>query len=132
MIIDTSITYNVVASEPPEEAVTEVAKALPAQAVKDEDRQSVTSQEPKETKSTEPVTKEEVVKAASEIELHLKSLATDLKFEVDAVEHDVVVKVLDPETNEVIRQIPSEEIIAIRDKIEKIHQQVGVLHDVRT
>jgi flagellar protein FlaG len=133
MIIDTSTTYNVVASEPPAaHDVKEVAKTPPVKTDKNVSRESVTPKEPEQVKAKGTPTTEQVVKAATEIKVHLRSLDTDLKFEVDVNDNEVVVKVLDPETDELIRQIPSEEIIAIREKVSRLEKQVGVLHDIKT
>ncbi len=132
MAIDVSTIKDVVANAPPAEAVKEVTKAPPAKTDTYESKESVIPKEPKEARAKAPPTTEEVVKAAAEIEVHLRTLDTDLHFEVDVEDNEVVVKVLDPETEEVIRQIPSEEVVAIREKIDKLQKQVGVLHDIRT
>jgi len=60
--------------------------------------------------------REEINKAVSEINLHVQSLNRDLQFSVDEELGGLgrtVVKVLDSETKEVIRQIPSEEVLKI-------------------
>lgn len=133
MIVDTSTTYKAVVSEPPAaHDVKEVAKTPPVKTDMQENKVNVAPEAPEEVKAKGPPTTEEVVEAAAEIEVHLRSLDTDLKFEVNVEENEVVVKVLDPDTKEVIRQIPSEEIMAIREKLSKNEKQVGVLHDVIT
>ncbi|MBE9528983.1 MAG: flagellar protein FlaG [Proteobacteria bacterium] len=133
MLIDPSSTYNAVASEPPAARdVKEVAKTPPVKNDLQEGKVAVTTKEPEEVKTKGTPSTEEVVQAAAEIEVHLRSLDTDLKFEVDIEDNEVVVKVLDPETNEVIRQVPSEEVMAIREKLSNSDKQVGVLHDIRT
>lgn len=66
---------------------------------------------------------------ASEVQIYLKRLNTELRFEVDSGTKDVIIKIIDPETEEVIRQMPSEELIAIRKRMKEI---IGVLYDSRT
>ena len=66
-----------------------------------------------------PENKDEIAKAVSEISSHVQSLNRELQF---SIEEDLglgrtVVKVLDSETKEVIRQIPSEELIQIAKQL---------------
>lgn len=71
----------------------------------------------------------EVEAIASEVQIYLKRLNTELRFEVDSDSKEVVVKIVDPENDEVIRQIPSEELLAIRKRMKDL---VGVLYDAST
>ncbi len=45
---------------------------------------------------------------------------TKLSFQVDDRSEKVVIKVIDKESNEVIRQIPSEEVVALRERVEHL------------
>ncbi len=71
----------------------------------------------------------ELERIASEVQIRLKQLNTELRFEVEDRVEDLVVKIVDPDTNEIIRQIPSEEMLAIRDRLDEL---VGFLLDART
>ncbi|OGP15018.1 MAG: hypothetical protein A2052_04915 [Deltaproteobacteria bacterium GWA2_54_12] len=71
----------------------------------------------------------EVEAIASEVQIYLKRLNTELRFEVDSDSKEVVVKIVDPENDEVIRQIPSEELLAIRKRMQDL---VGVLYNAST
>src|SRR3990170_6273058 len=71
----------------------------------------------------------EIEAIASEVQIYLKRLNTELRFEVDSESKEVIVKIVDPENDEVIRQIPSEEILAIRERMEDL---VGVLFKTST
>ena len=71
----------------------------------------------------------ELERIASEVQIRLKQLNTELRFEIEDNVEDLIVKVVDPETEEVIRQIPSEEMVEIRDRIDEL---VGFLLDVKT
>lgn len=55
--------------------------------------------------------RDDVLKAAAKLADHARSLGRDLQFEVDSDSGQTVVKVIDPETEEVVRQIPSEEAV---------------------
>ncbi len=63
--------------------------------------------------------------AASDESIYLKRLNTELRFEADSQLKEVLVKIVDPETNEVIRQIPSEEMISIRKRMEELMRILG-------
>ncbi len=72
-----------------------------------------------------PQEAKEVVFAVQE---ELEKLNVRLVFNVDEDTKEIVVKVVDPKTNEVIKQIPPEELLEIRKKLDEI---VGILFDVR-
>ncbi len=50
-----------------------------------------------------------------------------LQFEVDEVTGDTVIKVMDSATDEVIRQIPSEELLALARRMMQMHEDKGNL-----
>ncbi len=50
-----------------------------------------------------------------------------LQFEVDEVTGDTVIKVMDSATDEVIRQIPSEELLALARRMMQLHEDKGTL-----
>ncbi len=50
-----------------------------------------------------------------------------LQFEVDDVTGDTVIKVMDSVTDEVIRQIPSEELLALARRMMQLHEDKGTL-----
>ncbi|MDR3341844.1 MAG: flagellar protein FlaG [Treponema sp.] len=65
---------------------------------------------------------------ASELEHISLAFNKKLKFEVDHWSHEIVVKVLDPETDKVIKVLPPEELRRLRDKIKEV---IGSLFDER-
>ncbi len=65
-----------------------------------------------QTRETE-VTKEDLEKAVSHLKEYVQSMKRDMDFSVDDKTGRFVVKVYDSETRELIRQIPSEEMLAI-------------------
>ncbi len=78
-----------------------------------EERQVVAAviigKQPRETK----VTKEDITQAVSHLKEYVQHMKRDMDFSVDKVTGRFIVKVYDSETKELIRQIPSEEMLAI-------------------
>ena len=68
---------------------------------------------PKEVKEVEPPSVEEVVQAAADLSQYLTSAARSLQINVDGELNSPIVTVLDTDTDEVVRQIPSEELVAL-------------------
>ena len=62
---------------------------------------------------TQKVDTEEVVQAVIDITEYVQNVSRDLQFQVDKRTGDTVVTVVDTETKEIIRQIPSEEVVAM-------------------
>lgn len=80
-----------------------------------------------------PVTQQEVVpnqveldSAVDRLNEYMKDSRRDLYFSVDEESGRVIVKVIDFETREVIRQIPSEEIMALAHGLE-LEESAGTL-----
>ena len=70
-------------------------------------------------KSAAPIADSELVKKATEqINKFIQSSARDLQFSVDTNLNRIIVKVVDKETGEVIRQIPGEETLAIANSLD--------------
>jgi flagellar protein FlaG len=57
--------------------------------------------------------REVVAKAAEQIQSFVKSMGRDLNFSVDQTTGYHVVKVIDPNTGEIVRQLPSKELLDI-------------------
>lgn len=62
---------------------------------------------------------ERLQQAISEMNSFLQNLQRDLKFEVDSELGRTVISVVDSETKEVIRQIPSEEVLERAKRLEQ-------------
>ena len=76
---------------------------------------------PPETKEKE-VSSEDLKQAVTELNQHIQNIERDLFFSVDDSSGRTIVKVVNSETEEVIRQIPSEEVLRIS---RSIHEQMG-------
>lgn len=75
----------------------------------------------KAVQASASIPKPEQVKAAVEhINKFVQTLSSDLKFTVDEETGIQVVKVVDTKTKDVIRQFPSEEILAIAQALDKL------------
>jgi flagellar protein FlaG len=68
-----------------------------------------------------PARSDEVRKAAKQVNEALKGTASsDLQFSVEGDNKEVVVRVVDSQTKEVIRQIPSEQMVAISKAMDNL------------
>ncbi len=63
---------------------------------------------------------DDVLKALDEVRDAVKPVAQSLHFSLDQDTGRTVIKVMDMETNEMIRQIPSEDILKIAQAIDKL------------
>jgi len=69
--------------------------------------------EAREVQEVERPSVSEVVQAAQDLSEYLSSAARSLQINVDGELESPIVTVLDTETEEVVRQIPSEELVAL-------------------
>jgi len=93
----------------PIEAVT---RARAATASRLESAAKSTQEEPQVSESAESL--KEVVSGLNDM---VQNLHRNLQFSVDDDSGDTVIKVIDSETDEVVRQIPSEEIMRLRQRM---------------
>lgn len=66
----------------------------------------------------------ELSRAVSHLQDYVQNIQRDLQFSVDEDSGTTVIKVIDPETEEVIRQIPPEEVMTLSQRLEEL---AGVL-----
>ena len=71
------------------------------------------------------VTEVAVRQAISDVESFLKVQNRDLAFSIDEDTARSVVTVIDGQSGDVIRQIPSEEVLALAERIQELQQDVG-------
>ncbi len=90
----------------------------PKPAAKLESRQGLTAEGQNVPVATQ-VDAAEVGKAVQSINAYIQNLRRDLQFTVDEDTDRVIVRVIDSETQEVIRQIPSDEVLALARSLEK-------------
>jgi flagellar protein FlaG len=65
-----------------------------------------------------PSSEADVERALQQVSERLQTNQRTLQFSVDKDTHSTVVKVIDSETNKLIRQIPSEELLSISKRLE--------------
>ncbi len=75
---------------------------------------------PATSTDSEPVTDEKVQQAVDQIQNFTDKVAKNLKFSIDEETGKTVVKLLDTQTQEVIRQFPTEEAISIARTLDKV------------
>lgn len=63
---------------------------------------------------------ENVDKVVAAANLSMQSVATNLKFEKDSSSGKTVVRVIDSETQQVLRQMPSEEMLAMSNALDRL------------
>jgi flagellar protein FlaG len=63
---------------------------------------------------------EQVKQAVHDINQSMKSLSRGLEFSIDADTKQTVVKIVDPQTKEVIRQMPSQEALEIAKALDQV------------
>lgn len=95
---------------PPQPARNAEAAALPGQS------QAAAAQPPQKPEPS----LEEVKNATNAVQQVVQAKASNLTFAVGQDEGKTVVKLMDKQSGEVILQIPSKEMIAIADQIDKI------------
>lgn len=86
--------------------------------------QSTTKAEPQE-QVEQNVTLDELGGAVENINQFVNSQGRTLNFSVDEESGKPVVKVIDFETKEVIRQIPSEEVLTMAKAIKRLQEDLG-------
>lgn len=67
-----------------------------------------------------PVTPEDLDRAIRELNDYVQSLKRTINFEIDESSGRAIVRVLDQQTGELIRQIPSEEALAIARHLDAV------------
>lgn len=72
------------------------------------------------------LSRSEVQAAVEEVQVRMDQMGTNLQFAMDKMAEDIVVKVTDKKSGELIRQIPSEDVVKLRKKLEELS---GLLFD---
>ena len=70
--------------------------------------------------SKKTYTNEDVAKAGEAINKTIQAASQNLEFSVDKDTHTVVVKIIDQQTKQVLRQIPTEEAMDIAKSLDKL------------
>ena len=94
------------------------AQATATDVARDKGHDNITRDRPAE--AAEAVGPQQTDNAVKEINQALETLATSLKFEVDDESGQTLVKVIDQDSGEVLRQIPSEATVRIARSLAKM------------
>ena len=99
---------------------TQVAQVKGAQSTSDAAQadQTASADTTKQDKTAEP-SADQLDRVMAEVSKAISPVARNLQFSIDKETGRSVVKVVDSTTNQVIRQIPSEELLAIARSIDK-------------
>lgn len=66
-------------------------------------------------------TQEVIAKTAKQMESFVQSMGRELSFSIDEKTGYSIIRVVNPQTGEVIRQLPSEELLKIAEMFEQTH-----------
>jgi len=105
------------------QSVSEEIPAIQIKEIKDTYLDKLNAKTNDEEKS---VSEDEVDEAIIDLEKFSNYFQTHLNFSKDESTGTTVVKIINSETDEIIRQIPSEEILKIASKMQEV---IGVLFD---
>jgi len=109
------------------------AEKVSAQAVSDKTEVEqpntvIKAAEVKSAQEKKALPQAEVDAAVEEVNAFVQSMQRNLSFTVDEQLGQQIISVTDAETNEVIRQIPSEELVVLRKKMDDV---AGILFDTK-
>ncbi len=74
----------------------------------------------KSADDTAPASREDVSSAVKKLNESMQASSQSLEFSIDEDSKDIVVKVIDQSTKEVVRQMPSEEALHIAKSLDKM------------
>lgn len=72
--------------------------------------------------------RDEILKAANGVGQALANLNHGIRFQIDESTHRIITQIIDRQTNEVIRQIPAQEIV---EMAHRLRQYMGVLLNLK-
>ncbi|WP_354624014.1 flagellar protein FlaG [Psychromonas sp. MME2] len=93
-----------------------------------EEQEGLVSPLQESEKVTENLSSKEAESAIAEINAFVQSMQRNLSFQVDEDLGESIISVKDMETDELIRQIPSEELVVLRKKMDDV---AGILFDTK-
>lgn len=110
--LSTSVAKSSVSQAPRQNVAAQVGKALPPDP------------------SAQQVSPEELAQVVEKLNDHVQQIERDLQFSIDDSSGRTVVRVVNSQTEEVIRQIPSEEVLRIsRNLQEQMEDFTGLIFE---
>lgn len=128
--MSTDITTTQISKDVPKSLVVSEVNTAQANAARQnvavEDGKSLPPEEAVEAKPD----REELQEAVAQLNQHIQQIQRDLLFSVDDSSGRTVVQVVNSETDEIVRQIPSEEVLRIlRHMQEQIDSSSGLIFE---
>ena len=120
---ETGIRVQESVAEPANDKITrlsELKQAESASANTDKTESRTLEQKDEKTGDSSKLTREDVEDMVEALEDFANTVQTRLNFSIDDSTEDVVVKIMDKETDEVIKQFPAEEILKLREKMQDL------------
>lgn len=113
-------TQSITGSSPPISSATSSAQEITAKALPRQAPPPLVNTQSEEEKQTFQFSREDLLTAAQAANEFISHVNDNLQFSVDDDTGKTIIKVVDSTTNEVIKQIPSEEMIAIAKAMDKL------------
>ncbi|GAB4356802.1 MAG: hypothetical protein Kow006_24140 [Gammaproteobacteria bacterium] len=88
------------------------------------ERQLLPKEPPSKTGAPVPLDEEDLNRAVSRIQDFVQSIRRELQFSVEEESGRTVIRVIDSETDKVIRQIPPEEVIAVSNQLREMSEGI--------
>lgn len=129
--MSTDINTNQISKDiPMSPAATETVKVAGGDAARQSLAAEVGKSLPPEAPPEAPPTNEKLQEAVQQLNQHLQQVNRDLLFSVDDSSGQTVIQVINSETEEIVRQIPSEDVLRImRNLQEQIHDSAGLIFE---
>jgi flagellar protein FlaG len=102
---------------------------LDKQAISELINEKVTTKVQEEEKTDQELSKEQAEEVAENIEKMAKIVSSKLQFEVHEETQRIMIRVVDAETQEVIREVPPEQVLNADAKFREVLHLIGVLMD---
>lgn len=84
-------------------------------------------EELRQQEAAREVNSEKLQETVREMNQKVQNLRRNLQFSIDDQSGRTVIKVIDSETHEVLRQIPSEEILNVAHRLMELNEEQGVI-----
>jgi flagellar protein FlaG len=85
------------------------------------------AEESRPQETVREVNSEQLQETVREMNQKVQSLRRNLQFSIDEQSGRTVIKVIDAETHETVRQIPSEEILNVAHRLMELNEEQGVI-----
>lgn len=86
-----------------------------------------TAEDSRQRETVREVNSEKLQETVREMNQKVQNLRRNLQFSIDEQSGRTVIKVIDAETHEVVRQIPSEEILNVAHRLMELDEEQGVI-----